>query len=70
VLILSASPLIDGATVFRNILGAVKLNITTPHIVTGQGGTEEFDLNWKCRTDYCTGNDATFQFQKIPDSLI
>ncbi len=40
---------------FRTIVGSVKLNISTPLIVTGHGGKELFDLNYECRRNMCSG---------------
>lgn len=35
--------------------GYVQINLTTPTIVTGHGGTETFGLEYICRTDMCNG---------------
>ena len=40
----------------RHVLGMVKLNITTPALITGQGGPEnvvEMMLSYKCKTNLC-----------------
>ncbi len=36
----------------------IAINITTPLAITGEGGTEEFRLNYICRRNYCSGNLA------------
>ena len=36
----------------------VRLNITTPKLITGHGGTEEFYVKYICRSDMCYENSA------------
>ena len=38
---------------FRTRYGAVKMNITTPILITGHGGTEELIVKYICRRDMC-----------------
>lgn len=33
----------------------IKMNITFPITITGEGGTEVFELNYICRKNYCSG---------------
>ena len=42
-------------TNFRTTLGLVKINVTTPHEVTGKGGTALMDLKYICRRNFCSG---------------
>ncbi|RYG64169.1 hypothetical protein EON64_14520 [archaeon] len=37
----------------RSRIGSVKINLTTPLIITGQGGTQELNLKYTCRKDLC-----------------
>jgi hypothetical protein len=43
----------------------VSINLTTPEIVTGHGGTESFDLEYICRTDMCSGAFKTSSFSTV-----
>lgn len=45
---------------YRIKTGFVKINITTEHIVTGQGGTEIMDVEYICRTDMCNSKTSKF----------
>eukprot|EP01031_Cornospumella_fuschlensis_P038011 gene38011-46183_t len=38
----------------RRKIGSVKINLTTPVIITGEGGTQELNLKYTCRKDLCT----------------
>jgi len=40
-------------------LGLVKLNVTTPVVITGQGGTEMMTVKYICRYDLCWENSAS-----------
>lgn len=44
---------------YRTEVGHVKLNITTPILISGQGGTEELVVKYICRRDLCFENGAS-----------
>lgn len=44
---------------YRNEVGHVFLNITTPKLITGQGGTSELIVKYICRRDLCYENAAS-----------
>jgi hypothetical protein len=45
----------DKPSYYRRVIGSVKVNITTPQVITGYGGTEQLDLRYTCRKDLCSG---------------
>lgn len=50
---LNINPYKGGPQKLRKIVGSKFINITTPVIVTGHGGKEEFILKYHCRKDLC-----------------
>ncbi len=42
----------------RTTIGSVKMNVTTPTLITGQGGTAELIVKYICRDDMCYENAA------------
>jgi len=40
-------------------LGLVQLNVTTPLVITGQGGTQMMTVKYICRYDLCWENSAS-----------
>eukprot|EP01038_Epipyxis_sp_PR26KG_P007354 gene7354-10024_t len=45
--------------------GVVKINITTPHIITGHGGTELLLLKYFCKKDLCSSMNSFHLFVKF-----
>ena len=38
----------------RDVVGSVKVNITTAKTITGHGGSSIFDLKYTCRNNFCS----------------
>lgn len=52
-------PYRNNPSVYRSEVGWVKLNITTPVLISGQGGTEELVVKYICRKTLCFENGAS-----------
>ena len=52
-------PYRNNPAVYRTEVGWVKLNITTPVLISGQGGTEELVVKYICRRNLCFENGAS-----------
>ena len=52
-------PYRNNPAIYRTQVGFVKLNITTPTLITGQGGTEELVVKYICRRNLCFENAAS-----------
>jgi hypothetical protein len=56
---LAFHPYRDAPPEYRTEVGFVKLNITTPVLISGQGGTEELVVKYICRRNLCFENGAS-----------
>ena len=51
-----------GKPELREVPTNIHLNITMPVKISGEGGTLEFELNYICRRNYCSGNKLSYCF--------